>query len=97
MRRRLAIAAAILAMSLPADASAAMPVDCGNRVYDKEATFSFTLTRLRAGERAGVRYVQYQLHMQAYLATKANVDYTTLQATGRAPAADRQPGTTTRD
>lgn len=77
----------MIALSLvPSSGAAARPVACGNRVYDRETAFSFTLTRLRAGEKDGHRYVQYQLHMQAYLVTAPNIAYTWLKAAGRAPA-----------
>lgn len=70
---------------LSAPAHAAQPVSCGNRVYDQESTFSVSITRLRAGEEKGSRFVQYQLHMQSNLATRPNVAYTWLRALGVAP------------
>ncbi len=54
-------------------------------MYDKETAFSFTLTRLRAGEKDGNRFVQYQLHIQANLAARVNIAYTWLRALGAAP------------
>jgi hypothetical protein len=79
------IVTAFLGAVLAAPAPAAQPVACGNRVYDQESTFSFTITRLRAGEEDGNRFVQYQLHLQSNLATRPNVAYTWLRGLGVRP------------
>jgi hypothetical protein len=85
-RRCSALLAALAVGFAASPADAAGPAACGNRVYDKEAAFSFNLTRLRAGEKDGHRFVQYQLHMQANLANAANIAYTWLRAVGISPA-----------
>jgi hypothetical protein len=76
----------VLPAALASTATSADPVvACGNRVYDKEALFSFKLTRLRAGVKSGNRFVQYQLHMQAYRRFAPDIAFTWLRAAGRAP------------
>jgi hypothetical protein len=91
--RLLLLGSLLFVAALPAPTMAADPVvSCGNRFYDKEAIFSFTLTRLRAGEKNGNRFVQYQLHMQAYRAFTPNIAYTWLRAVSRAPGGGAAAG-----
>jgi hypothetical protein len=85
-RGAVALLLAVITAALVISASAsAAPVSCGNRVYDKEAVFSFSLTRLRAGEEKGHRFVQYQLHIQAFAKYTANIAYTWLRAASQGP------------
>jgi hypothetical protein len=52
----------------------------------------FSLTRLRAGEEIGHRFVQYQLHIQAYQKSTANIAYTWIRALGQAPGGSAAVG-----
>ncbi|MEY2442240.1 MAG: hypothetical protein QOJ46_1666 [bacterium] len=91
--RLLLLGSLLFVAVLSPPATAADPVvSCGNRVYDKEPIFSFTLTRLRAGVKNGHRFVQYQLHIQAYRAFTPNIAYTWLRAAGRAPGGGAAAG-----